>query len=213
MKGFALGLALKQRRKATRKSPIKLINISETVLTITVFHFPLSSLTKTLSETYKDFISLKPPAKRTRKSTQVYKTRTYVRTCDGWPNGFASRLASSSKSQKSRKLHAHTVDLWSTCVDLRWVAKRWNYVRRLAYEFELDQTGNASQRKWVAKRNANWTQVENVRGLRWTCESVWPGLKIILTQTFSRRRSSVCHLLSCLGNEGRKHPVFLWLLP
>ena len=25
------------------------------------------------------------------KSTQVCKTRTCVRTCDGWPNGFASR--------------------------------------------------------------------------------------------------------------------------
>ena len=28
MKGFALGLALKQRRKATRKLPIKLLKIS-----------------------------------------------------------------------------------------------------------------------------------------------------------------------------------------
>ena len=36
-------------------------------------------------------------------------------------------------------------------------------VRRLAYEFELDQ----SQRKWVAKRNASWTQIENLRQL--TC--------------------------------------------
>ena len=29
-----------------------------------------------------------------RKSTQVWKTRTYVRTCEGWTNGFANRLAS-----------------------------------------------------------------------------------------------------------------------
>ena len=28
------------------------------------------------------------------------KTGTGVRTCDGWPNGFANRLASSRKSQK-----------------------------------------------------------------------------------------------------------------
>ena len=35
-------------------------------------------------------------AKRTRKGTQVnasLQTRTCVRTCEGWPNGFASRLA------------------------------------------------------------------------------------------------------------------------
>ena len=35
------------------------------------------------------------------KSTQVSKTRTCVRTCDGWPNGFAIRLASSAKLQKT----------------------------------------------------------------------------------------------------------------
>ena len=30
-------------------------------------------------------------AKRIHKSTQVCKTRTCVRTCDGWPNGLTSR--------------------------------------------------------------------------------------------------------------------------
>ena len=30
-------------------------------------------------------------------SMQICKTRTCVRTCDGWPNGFASRLASRKK--------------------------------------------------------------------------------------------------------------------
>ena len=35
------------------------------------------------------------------KSPQVCKTRSCVRTCEGWPNRFASRLASSRKSQKS----------------------------------------------------------------------------------------------------------------
>ena len=34
-------------------------------------------------------------------------------------------------------------------------------LRRLAYEFELD----ASQRKWVAKRNTSRTQVEHLRRL------------------------------------------------
>ena len=32
-----------------------------------------------------------------RKSTQACKTRTCVRTCEGWPNGFARRLASRKK--------------------------------------------------------------------------------------------------------------------
>ena len=34
------------------------------------------------------------------KSTQVCETRTCVRTCHGWPDGFTSRLTSSNKSQK-----------------------------------------------------------------------------------------------------------------
>ena len=50
-------------------------------------------------------------AKRTRK------TRTCVRTCEGWPNGgFASRLASSRKSQKV--VHFTQDDLRSICLDL-----------------------------------------------------------------------------------------------
>ena len=66
---------------------------------------------------------------------------------------------------KSRTFHAYTVDLRSTFVDLRWVKN----LRRLACEFELDQSRrklsqvHASQRKWLAKRNASWTQVENLR--------------------------------------------------
>ena len=60
-------------------------------------------------------------------------------------------------SRKSRKFQAYTADLRSTCVDLRWVAKRWKNLRRLAYEFEFDQ----SRRKWVASE----TQVENLRWL------------------------------------------------
>ena len=42
-------------------------------------------------------LTVKPLAKRTRKTTQVCKTRTCVRTCERWPNGFASRLASRKK--------------------------------------------------------------------------------------------------------------------
>ena len=44
-----------------------------------------------------------------------FETRTCVRTRDGWPNGFTSRLAS---PLASRKFQTHTDDLRSTCIDL-----------------------------------------------------------------------------------------------
>ena len=54
------------------------------------------------------------------KSTQVCKTRTCVRTCDGWPNGFAIiRLASSGKLQKTvnfTRMQLTCDQLVSTCV-------------------------------------------------------------------------------------------------
>ena len=37
------------------------------------------------------------PAKQTRKSTQLCKTKACVRTCKGWPNGLGSRLSISRK--------------------------------------------------------------------------------------------------------------------
>ena len=96
-------------------------------------------------------------AKRTRKSTQVCRTRTCVRTCDGRPNGFASRLASSRKSQKVVNF-THTQltcdQLVSTCVG-------WPSGEILASTCVRIWTRpkptlvNASQRKWMAKRNGS----------------------------------------------------------
>ena len=110
-----------------------------------------------------------------RKSTQVCKTRICVRTCDGWPNGFASRFA----SRKGRKFHKYTVDLRSTCVDLCWVAKRWSNLRRLAHEFKLDQV-IVSQRKWVAKQNASLKHSPGPSWERfyWAYTGAAPGLQI-----------------------------------
>ena len=64
------------------------------------------------------------------------KTRTCAGACNGWPNRFASRLASSRKSQS-------TYILVSTCVN------GWPNGEKLAYEFELDQTqvGGHTKRK------------------------------------------------------------------
>ena len=91
-------------------------------------------------------------AKRTRKSTHVYKTGTCVRTYEGWPNGFASRLESSRKSQKV----VNSMHIQLTCVGWPSVDLRTN----------LSSTKvHPSHRKWVGKRNASWTQVENLRRL------------------------------------------------
>ena len=91
------------------------------------------------------------------KSTQVLQTRTCIRPCEGWPNGFASRLA-------SRKFYVYTVDLWSNCVDLHWVAKRWKACIDLRINLSLTKV-NASPRRWVDKRNVSWTWVDNFRRL------------------------------------------------
>ena len=85
--------------------------------------------------------------------------RTCVRTCYGWPNGFASRLASSSKSQKvvNLTLIQLTCDqLVSTCVG--W--PNGENLRGLVYERPNSMQVNTSG--WPKK-----TQVENLIAL--TC--------------------------------------------
>ena len=69
----------------------------------------------------------------------------------------------------------NTDGLPSTCVNLRWVAKQWKTCVDLRTNLSSTKV-NASQRKWVAKRNASWTQVETLHWHASTCESVWPGL-------------------------------------
>ena len=74
--------------------------------------------------------------------------------------------------------------LQSTCVDFRWVAKRWKtcvYLRpnlgsaKVHASPRKSSQVDASPRKWVAKRNAS-------PKLASTCESVWPGLKCTNSQ-------------------------------
>ena len=80
---------------------------------------------------------------RWRKSTQIYKTRTCVRTCDGWPNGFTSRLAISlMQVVKGCKFHAYTDDLLSTCIGC---PNGENLPRRLVYRKLSQVGGNASK--------------------------------------------------------------------
>ena len=83
-----------------------------------------------------------------------------VRTGDGWPNGFASRLASSRKSHEV----INFTHINMTCVVVRvpFVRKRTSGPLRTNLS---SIKVNASQHKWVAKRNASWTQVKNLRWL------------------------------------------------
>ena len=95
--------------------------------------------------------------KRTRKSTQVCKTRTCVRTCDGWPNGFASRLASSRKSHKPYISHIYSWLAINLC-RLALGGQNGKNLRRLAYEFELakvNATLSATQVGGQTKRKLN----------------------------------------------------------
>ena len=120
----------------------------------------------------------------------VWMNRIAYKVCSvkPWPNGLASQhkftkpgLAyghakggqKDSQVAESRKFHAYN-----------WLVRFYNNrllsainlcrltpggqteknLRLLTSKFELDQV-NASRRKWVAKRNASWTQVQNLRRL------------------------------------------------
>ena len=86
--------------------------------------------------------NLKALAKRTRKSTQVCKPELAYGLAKGGQTD--SQVGSQVHAiRKSRKFHAYTFDLRSTCVDMRGAGQTVKNLRRLAFEFELDQ----SQRK------------------------------------------------------------------
>ena len=81
-------------------------------------------------------------------------------TCVGWPNGIASRLASSCKSQNFMHIQMTCDQLVSTCA-------KWPNGEKLASTCVRNWTRpkstevHASHCKWVA----SWTQVENLRRL------------------------------------------------
>ena len=107
----------------------------------------------------------------------LYCNLKFTTNLKPWPNGLASRLASSRKSQKA----VHFI----LAINLCWLAlggQTVKNVHRLAYEFELDQSQHklsqviTSQCKWMAKQNATWTQVEN---LCWLASSFGQGFKLV----------------------------------
>ena len=115
---------------------------------------------------YLDRCQRKTLARRTRKSTQVCKTRTWVRICDGWPNGFVNRLASLRKSQKV----ADFTHIQLTC---DWVAKRRKTCVDLRTNLSSTKVNRPRKSKQVGgqtkcKSNTSWELA-----LPWV-ESVWP---------------------------------------
>ena len=70
-------------------------------------------------------------------------------TCDGWPNGFASRLTSSRKSQKV----VNSTCIQLTCDQLVLNCVGWpNGKKNLSTNLSLTRV-NSSHHKWVAKQN------------------------------------------------------------
>ena len=99
--------------------------------------------------------------KRTRKSMQVDASlqNQNLRTHLQW---VAKRIHKSARNftQVLESLKISRIYSWLT-INLCRPALGGQTVknsRRLAYEFELDQ----SQRRWVTKRNTSWTQVEKL---------------------------------------------------
>ena len=81
---------------------------------------------------------LKALAKRTRKLAKP-------ELAYGLAMGGQTDSQVGSQVAKSRKFHAYTDDLRSTCVDLRWVAKWWKPCVDLGTNF----TGLQNQRRQV----------------------------------------------------------------
>ena len=104
------------------------------------------------------FLPFKTLAKRTRKSTQV--------------NASLVRLAKGSQTDSQVAKNVNFTQLVSTCAG--WPNGKKTSSNWVASQFELDQSQRklsqedamqVDRRKWVAKRNASWTQVENLRRL------------------------------------------------
>ena len=100
-------------------------------------------------------------AKRTRKSTQVCKTKTCVRTW--WQKRIRMSARKFTQVAKCRTFHAYTDELWSTCVDLRT-------------SLSSIKVHASPRTQPTNQRTVSWTHIKNLHRLVSTCESFWPGL-------------------------------------
>ena len=96
------------------------------------------------------------------------KTRTCVRTCDGWPNGFASRLTSSRNLQKVVSF-THiplTCDQLASTSDGRPNGEKLASTGERIWAPPKSTQLIASPREWVAKRNGVERKSKNSVDLR-----------------------------------------------
>ena len=133
-------------------------------------------LESNLSQKFCDTIHLVSSRKinwiRFQLSTLVFFLETSLRSCEGWPNGFASRLASSHLCRLA--LGGQTV----------------KNLRRLAYELELDQ----SQRKPSQVGGQTKCKLNASRKLALTCVDLRVGLGRASNPSSILRSDLVCCL-------------------
>ena len=117
---------------------------------------------------------------------------TCVETCIGWPNGLASFLTSTRKSQKKKRFKADIscislanntlMDVTQLALTWGWVAKWWKTCFDLRANL-ISTKVSASHRKSTqvhASPGQTGSQVDLSFQLASTCESVWSGLYTIL---------------------------------
>ena len=133
-------------------------------------------------------------AKRTRKSTQVCKPElAYGLAMGGQADSqVGSQVHASHKNSQLSSIYSWlAINLCRLALGGQTVKN----LRRLAYEFELDQ----SQRKWVAKRNAS-------RKLSLTCVDLWVRLARALHYINSSYRAAI------IFNEWIWRSAFWWVI-
>ena len=103
---------------------------------------------------------------------QVCKTRTCVWTCNGRPNGFASRLASSCKSQKVVNFKHKKF----TCNKLVFTCVGWPNAENRALNCTWIWTQPKSTQVIASQGTRLVTKLNASQKVVFTCESVCPGL-------------------------------------
>ena len=117
------------------------------------------------------------PGQTDNPKLKQVNTSTCIQTCEGWPNGFASQLASSCKSQKAVNfMHIKqqiTCDqLVSTCAGSPNGKKTCIYLHPNLSPAKVNASPcKSSQVGGQMKRKLNTSPK-----LGSTCKSIWPGL-------------------------------------
>ena len=123
--------------------------------------------------------------------TQVYKTKRCVGACNGWPNGFVSRLVSRKTQEISFTVSAD---------DLR------SSLRRLVFDCQRvkNMRADLSSTKFISSCHKS-AQVcgQNER----TCDPIWPGLKNVWN---SNKENSIWAYLNRTVEKHYTAKIRLW---